>query len=109
MKFLTLLLAIYFFSLNFYPCSDTHGDEEDSTAEISLDNDNHSDHDHCDSELCSPFCYCHCCQIHTSPVVLQNYALVKISYSKSIFRHFEKIHEGASFKPLQPPEFISQN
>ncbi len=104
MKFLTLLLAIYFFALNFYPCGDVIVDHEDIKVEISFDHN--TEHEHCDLDLCSPFCQCHCCHVHTSDLVFHHYSILKFPYSKSIFGHFEKINEGATFKLLQPPRRI---
>ncbi len=104
MKFLTALLAIYFLSLNLYPCGDAHTYSDDNEIENSFNHN--TEHDDSCLDLCSPFCHCHCCHMHSSELVLHNYSIIIPLHSKPIFGHFERMDEGASFKLFQPPRRI---
>jgi hypothetical protein len=59
-KFLNLLLALYFTLLSGIPCSDqdTCADEAKDLAGISISIDEHSKGE---IDFCSPFCICNCC------------------------------------------------
>ncbi|WP_394707611.1 DUF6660 family protein [uncultured Draconibacterium sp.] len=59
MKFLTVILSIYVMILTFMPCADAHVGNADCHSIIQQDQDGeHSE----DIEICSPFCFCACCQ-----------------------------------------------
>jgi len=49
-------------ALNVVPCSDATNSADDTQVVTVIDID--GDHDQ-DCELCSPFCQCHCCHVHT--------------------------------------------
>jgi hypothetical protein len=61
MKFLAFILSIYIFALNLAPCEDNATHDNEVQTEISQGMDN--DHQHQDSDLCSPFCICQCCHV----------------------------------------------
>lgn len=56
MKAISAILLIYILGLIFVPCTDAHADSNpNTTIEIVHAADEHAD-------LCSPFCFCDCCQ-----------------------------------------------
>ena len=61
MKFIAFIFSIYILALNFAPCVDNSEIDDNVKTEISQTNGD--EHQHQDSDLCSPFCMCHCCQI----------------------------------------------
>ena len=73
MKILAYILSIYILILTFVPCSDVHWDADDY-SHISLiqqqDNHNHQDNE---IDLCSPFCFCNCCQTLSQPDIFASY------------------------------------
>ncbi len=105
MKFLAFALSLYFLALVVYPCADTVMDCKDIRTEISFDYDHTQVSDH--SELCSPLCFCPCCQMYVDHFELLHYDFFQDSYSKSIFWHFEIIQEETIFKRIQPPRHIA--
>lgn len=106
MKFFTVILAFYFFTLNVYPCGDSDS-HKDCSVEIEMNtdtDDQHEDHNH--TEECSPFCHCHCCHVHTIQVTFIGYPILKPDYSNTVFGVFEGVSEEATLVLLQPPQFI---
>ena len=62
MKFIALILSIYITALTAMPCVDNHAiDNVSNTYELSTQNHDHTS----DVDLCSPFCFCNCCQTLT--------------------------------------------
>jgi hypothetical protein len=59
MKWLSIILSIYYMLLSTMPCTDAQECHESNQTIISSLND-HGDHSH-EAELCSPFCPCLCC------------------------------------------------
>ncbi|WP_394331313.1 DUF6660 family protein [Pricia antarctica] len=101
MKLIAVLLSLFFLALNFIPCNDGEllGDEsgiETISAMV-------ANHDHGASDLCSPFCNCHCCHIHTiESNILSFNPLVLMSFEKT-FAHFDNFGKDISHSLLQPP------
>ena len=60
MRFVNLLLALYFTLLSGMPCSDqeTCADEEKDLSELAVSAGDHSENE---IDFCSPFCICNCC------------------------------------------------
>lgn len=73
MKFLAFLLSVYILALNLAPCDDnvTH-DNMDKTEILQAIGDNHQ---HQDSDFCSPFCICQCCHVN---VIYSHFTYVKL-------------------------------
>ena len=68
MKNIAGLLALYILALSFVPCDDILA----TTINIASDNyfsEQHEEHSH-DSDMCSPFCSCDCCQIGAEQITL---------------------------------------
>lgn len=64
MKSIAVILSVYVMVLTAMPCDDTHtADSNHASFELSEQNHNHTS----DVDLCSPFCFCHCCQTLSFP------------------------------------------
>ncbi|MGJ8550193.1 DUF6660 family protein [Winogradskyella wichelsiae] len=102
MKHLALLLSIYIFALNLTPCSDyiTTGNT-DATTEISQVTGD--DHQHQESDSCSPFCICQCCHVNATNLKFLNVEL-NISYiSTQDFFYLNGTEKDFTTSILQPP------
>jgi hypothetical protein len=65
MKFIAVILSVYVLSLTAMPCDDIYADNSNSTSIELIDQSQfHSD----ESEVCSPFCFCNCCQTLAQPI-----------------------------------------
>ncbi len=103
MKIITAILAIYIFGLNFMPCNDNVADlEEQSGIHLTSSEDGHQDHEH-SSDLCSPFCQCHCCHIHVIDVQLSEFKMITPEISTATFLLFENTGKEIQNRILQPP------
>lgn len=87
MKNLVFLFAVAFACLAVLPCKDgtiLHGD-----CATEVDGHETGDQHHPDetaSELCSPFCSCHCCQIHKVGIAASEDVLIPLkSENKDTF------------------------
>lgn len=101
MKYLAFIFSIYIFALNLVPCADYVLSDDDAKTEISQTVDNN--HQHQDSDLCSPFCQCHCCHIHATYFNTAENTLVSNDISTEIFSHFDSLGKEISNPILQPP------
>ncbi|MDY0779366.1 DUF6660 family protein [Tenacibaculum sp. IB213877] len=102
MKLLTFILSIYIFGLNLMPCEDNGMTQKDIQTEISQKLNN--DHQHQDSDLCSPFCQCHCCHVHITQFKIVDYSISTSVISTHIFLNFEGIEKNFNTTLLQPPQ-----
>ncbi len=59
MKFFVVILSMYVLGLTVMPCFDAHSAVK-SQSDITIVIDNQNGHESID--LCSPFCFCTCCQ-----------------------------------------------
>ncbi|WP_345740596.1 DUF6660 family protein [Maribacter luteus] len=100
MKLLAVILSIYFLALNVLPCSDTVNAADD-TQEVSVIDFN-GEHDQ-ECELCSPFCQCHCCHVHTIDFGLAAFEPLQPSITQENFAHFDSLGKDISHSLLQPP------
>nr|WP_313781144.1 DUF6660 family protein [Allomuricauda sp.] len=100
-RFLAIILSTYFLALNVVPCSDAGNVAEDSQVVATVDFD--GDHDQ-DCELCSPFCQCHCCHVHTIGFGLTTFEPFNPLISQDNFNHFDSIGKDISLSLLQPPQ-----
>lgn len=60
MKLLSIILSFYLIGLTFVPCEDKANQVDTSHEQIA----DHEDQHQTGTDLCSPFCQCHCCHIH---------------------------------------------
>lgn len=100
MKIVAFILSIYILALNCSFCEDNSVINDEVKIEISQ----HSDGGHNDSDLCSPFCQCHCCQIHATCFNKQDYPIASIYISTEVFFHFNGIEKDFKNSILQPPK-----
>jgi hypothetical protein len=100
-KLLGIILSVYFLALNLVPCSDT-GNSKDDTQVISVI-DFDGDHDQ-DCELCSPFCQCHCCHVHTIDFGMVDFKPIPDPISQENFSHIDSLSEEITFSLVQPPK-----
>ncbi|WP_418645780.1 DUF6660 family protein [Tenacibaculum insulae] len=101
MKFLAFILSIYIFALNLAPCADFDVSDNDVKTEISQAMDN--DHQHQDSDLCSPFCICQCCHINATYFQF-SYIKYEITFiSTQDFFYHNGIEKDFTTSILQPP------
>jgi len=100
-KFLTIILSLYFLALNVVPCSDSAQANDDAQDVSVVDFD--GDHDQ-DLELCSPFCQCHCCHVHTIDFGIVEFQLLQTEISNENFAHFDKLGKDFTHSLYQPPK-----
>lgn len=105
MKFLTILLAVYFLGLNFVPCGDISFEDSKECIEIShtVDSPSDVDHDHNTEDECSPFCQCHCCHVHTIDFGSATIALIEPNIFKEKYAHFDSSGKDVFISLFQPP------
>ena len=101
MKFLAVILSFYFLALNAVPCNDTKDAPSDNVETYVMDID--TEHGQ-DCELCSPFCNCHCCHVHTINFEVANFEPVVLLSIKENFSHFEGLGKEVAFALFQPPQ-----
>ena len=99
MKFLAFILSIYILALNFSPCEDNSSGNDELKTEIS----EQSSSEHADLDLCSPFCQCHCCHIHTTYFNILDFAIASTPISTQVFFHFNGLEKDFNNTILQPP------
>lgn len=99
MKIVAFILSIYILGLNFAPCEDNEVSHDEVKSEISQ----HLDGGHCDLDLCSPFCQCHCYHIHTTNFNKVDFGIVSTDISTKVFFHFKGLEKDFKNSILQPP------
>lgn len=82
-KFLAVILSVYFLGINFIPCDDTAPIESQDTIAVILefDQDQHGEQNGT-ADDCPPFCQCHCCHVH---VVQLNTNTFEVFEPKNLF------------------------
>jgi hypothetical protein len=101
MKIIAYILSIYIFALNLVPCEDIGTPDNEVKTEISQAMD--GDHQHQGTDLCSPFCQCHCCQIHATSLNKVDFVNSSTVISNEVFFHFDGIEKDFKNSILQPP------
>ena len=102
MKSIAFIMSVYILSLNFMMCEDIN--EQDHKSKVAITDALQGDHGHSDSDLCSPFCICQCCQIN---IVSINFLAYKISSQEMyapIFYKNNGMKQDVSYTILQPPQ-----
>ncbi|WP_228547339.1 DUF6660 family protein [Nonlabens antarcticus] len=100
-RYLAIILSVYFLSLGFAPCQDAIVDSQVTSLEVTQNAT--VDHDHAAVDLCTPFCQCHCCHVHTLDVGIVAFEPVKSDLMQKGFFHFDSIGKDISHSLLQPP------
>jgi hypothetical protein len=78
MKILALILSIYVIALTAMSCPDVQVVESESNSiEILQQSQYHTEN----IDLCSPFCFCNCCQTLSHPEYLEIVLVEQIAYS----------------------------
>jgi hypothetical protein len=94
MKFIAVILSVYIMVLTAMPCDDVYAANTNSASlELVKQSPNQTN----DIDLCSPFCFCHCCQTLSflSFFCISNVNLVKITLDI-------KLKEPAFSSPIAP-------
>ncbi|MDT7827528.1 DUF6660 family protein [Pricia sp. S334] len=103
MKMLGLILSIYFLALNVLPCQDEPVTEDSTQTELVQDQGVGHDHSPCTSDLCSPFCGCHCCHTHSTKFELVGYDPYQPAFPQADFAHFDSAGNDFPHSLFQPP------
>ncbi|MCF6280129.1 MAG: hypothetical protein L3J14_07260 [Flavobacteriaceae bacterium] len=99
MKLIAFILSLYILALNFTICTDI----EDSNM-LKTEITQSQDHEHNTSkDLCSPFCYCQCCQVLATNPLSFDFKLDINRVSNQTFLHFDSLGKEITFTILQPP------
>ncbi|MCF6297173.1 MAG: hypothetical protein L3J08_04190 [Flavobacteriaceae bacterium] len=98
MKLITFILSLYILALNFTICADVK-DNDMLKTEITQS----QDHEHDTLDLCSPFCYCQCCQVLATNPLSFDFNLDINGISNQIFLHFDNLGKDIPNSILQPP------
>ncbi|MDA3906143.1 MAG: hypothetical protein PF484_08730 [Bacteroidales bacterium] len=64
MKYIAVILSVYVMVLTAMPCNDVHAANSNS---VSMELHQQSPNQTNDVDLCSPFCFCQCCQTLSFP------------------------------------------
>jgi uncharacterized protein DUF6660 len=100
-KIITIILSFYILALNVLPCNDTTVDVNNSQTEVVFSLD--WDHNHNASDLCPPFCSCHCCHVHTIDFGSSNFTSINPGIYSEIFAYSDSPGEELTFSLFQPP------
>ena len=103
MKFLVVIFSLYFLALNLLPCQDAPVTEDTAHPELVQPQGDAHDHGQCDSDLCSPFCGCHCCHSHTVDFGLVTFEPFQLPIPQMDFAHFDSLGENFPHSLFQPP------
>ncbi|WP_108424453.1 DUF6660 family protein [Flagellimonas amoyensis] len=103
MKLLAIILSLYFLGLNAIPCGDSEMVGGDDTQKVSVI-DHEGGHDGA-YELCSPFCQCHCCHVHTVDFGITTFEPMTHSIVRENFVHFDGLGKEVAFSLFQPPRY----
>ena len=101
MKYLAFILAIYIFALNLAPCADFDVPNDAKTEFLQAIDDNHQ---HQDSDLCSPFCICQCCHINATYFQIADLKLDIPYISTQDFFYLNGSEKDFTTSVLQPPQ-----
>lgn len=87
MKYIAVILSVSVMVLTAMPCNDVHADTNSASLELSEQSQNHTS----DVDLCSPFCFCNCCQTLSFPSYYDGFLseikvlTLNIPFKESIF------------------------
>ena len=100
-KVVAIILSFYFLALNVVPCSDSANNENVSQVVTVIDFDGEHNQD---CELCSPFCQCHCCHVHTINFGLAAFQPLQPGIPQENFAHFDNLGKELPYSLFQPPQ-----
>lgn len=83
-------------------CADVN--EQDHMSKTTITENLEGDHGHSDSDLCSPFCICQCCQINIVSINFPAYKINSQEMYAPIFSKDNREKQDVSYSILQPPE-----
>jgi len=101
MKHIAFLLSIYIFTLNLAPCADFIVSDNDAQTEITQIA--HDDHQHQESDSCSPFCICQCCHINATHLKFVSVQINTSLISTQDFFYLNGTEKDFTTSILQPP------
>lgn len=101
MKIFSIILSFYFLGLNFTPCEDAAAEANDAQTEFSVEAD--TGHDHSTADMCSPFCNCHCCHVHTIDIGLAGFEPLNVVPLQNPLLHFDNLGKDFRNSLFQPP------
>lgn len=100
MKYIAVILSVYVMVLTAMPCLDVHAA---NTNSVSLELVKTSPNQANDVDLCSPFCFCHCCQTLSFPLFFRISFINLVGFTLDI-----KFKESTFLSPVasiwQPPK-----
>jgi hypothetical protein len=83
MKHLVFIFAAYLSTLTFLPCPEADACADSCAEEIHLHESSEGHQGEADLDICSPFCFCHCCQIYKLTVESSTRAFIIPSVENS--------------------------
>ncbi len=100
MKFIAIILSVYVMALTAMPCNDIHiTDSNSASYELFEQSPNQTN----DVDLCSPFCFCHCCQT-LSFTSFFNITLVNLVEITIDIKFLESTYSSPISSIWQPPQ-----
>ncbi|MFI2744079.1 DUF6660 family protein [Zhouia sp. PK063] len=100
-KLLIFIFGLYVLMLNAFPCTDTDVFSNNFQTEVVAFSN--LDHNHNTSDLCSPFCTCHCCHVHTVDFSSADFKLINTEIYSNLFLHFDSLGQEPILSLLDPP------
>ena len=101
MKFIVVILSAYIMVLTAMPCDDIHATNTIS-ASLELCEQSHSQSN--DVDLCSPFCFCHCCQTLSQPATHTTSQIMRVGLNLTL-PSFVQNEMGSTISFWRPPKF----
>ncbi|CAM1340480.1 DUF6660 family protein [Tenacibaculum amylolyticum] len=102
MKLFTIIFALYIFALNLVPCEDYGSLDNEVNTEISKSGEH--DHNHQDSDMCSPFCQCQCCHVYVIHVSIADYKVSDVAFIEKSYFYEEGFEKEFNTSLLEPPK-----
>ncbi len=102
MKFIAFLLSIYILGLSFVTCNDDAEDMSSDTIVASISKGDHQNSGELD--LCSPFCYCQCCQVSIDTMTYFSYKLLTQDFFAKVYAYQDGTLQNVTASLLQPPQ-----
>ena len=102
MKLLALILSFYVIALTAIPCSDFRAVDTES---ISIENIQESGDHSVEIDLCSPFCFCNCCQMLDQPD-LHSFSQIDFFTNKLFVPNLVQNEKTILILFWRPPKFV---
>ncbi len=102
MKLFAVILAVYILTLSVIVCNDSEShDIANSDIEYALEADHHSDSG--ETDMCSPFCSCQCCQISIVFFDVEAFDISKDNYYKAVYFYQDTDFQVFTHSLFEPP------